>query len=183
MTTRQHGQSCGALPTTTTVLLRLPRSNWPIGKEERLAEKPREHLAFFGQAAKCEVAHTSLPIRPSKSPVTSIRREGRRGTKTASRQARICLRDGGDHPGDHDVVKPRVGCADPADGPDLPGSTFEFVLDRTSLWAYVAVTLLLRIFTLALTLFEKTHSCLRSPARRRTVLRRSSSERLIAYRC
>jgi hypothetical protein len=33
-----------------------------------------------------------------------------------------------------DVVnyKPRVGCADPADGTDLPSSTFEFVLNRTS---------------------------------------------------
>src|SRR5262249_24558124 len=35
--TRNPGRSCGALPTTTTVLLRSPRSNSPIRKEERLA--------------------------------------------------------------------------------------------------------------------------------------------------
>src|SRR5262249_16664827 len=57
------------------------------------AAKPQSRdLAFFwrtrifGQPAKCEVAHTSLPIRPSKvrSRVTSIWRpwRGRRGTET-----------------------------------------------------------------------------------------------------
>ena len=34
---RKRGRLCGALPTTTTVLLRLPRSNSPIRKEELLA--------------------------------------------------------------------------------------------------------------------------------------------------
>ena len=33
---RKRGRLCGALPTTTTVSLRLPRSNSPIRKEERL---------------------------------------------------------------------------------------------------------------------------------------------------
>src|SRR5262249_5306928 len=39
--------------------------------------------SFFGQPAKCEVAHTSLPIRPSKSGIaTSIwRREGTMAAK------------------------------------------------------------------------------------------------------
>src|SRR6516162_10873154 len=41
MTHEEAGRSCGALPTTTTVSLRLPRSNSPIRKEERLAIKLR----------------------------------------------------------------------------------------------------------------------------------------------
>src|SRR5262249_513400 len=41
---------------------------------------------------------------------------------------RIRLRDGSDHPGDADVVKPRFGCAGSADRTDLPVPTFAFVL-------------------------------------------------------
>src|SRR5262245_1710092 len=59
------------------------------GHNERLPELANAsamgffgHLAFFGQPPKCDVPHTSLPIRPSKSPVTSIRQEGARGTET-----------------------------------------------------------------------------------------------------
>src|SRR5262249_451826 len=91
---RKPGRSCGALPWTTTVLLRLPRSNSPIRKKERLAQKLRTefagtiasamgsfgHVAFFGQPARCEVAHTSLPIRHSKVCHRDICRAARRGT-------------------------------------------------------------------------------------------------------
>src|SRR6516162_8707163 len=37
MTHEEAGRSCGVLPTTTTVSLRLPRSNSPIRKKERMA--------------------------------------------------------------------------------------------------------------------------------------------------
>src|SRR5262249_52701590 len=37
----EPGRSCGALPWTTTVSLKLPRSNSPIRKEERLDQKLR----------------------------------------------------------------------------------------------------------------------------------------------
>src|SRR5262249_52989027 len=43
------------------------------------------HLAFFGQPAKCEVAHTSFPFSPSKvqhSDIYLARQEGTHGTKT-----------------------------------------------------------------------------------------------------
>src|SRR5215475_4598338 len=91
------------------------------------------HVAFFGQPPKCEVAHTSLPIRPSRSGLApSIwRQEGTHGTKTRTSSARICLRDsscgGGDHPSDHDA---QFGCAELVT--DSPSSTFAFVLRRST---------------------------------------------------
>src|SRR5262249_58950835 len=90
-------------------------------------------LHFFGQPPKCEVAHTSLPIRPSRSGLApSIwRQEGTDGTKTRTSSARICLRDsscgGGDHPSDHDA---QFGCAELVT--DSPSSTFAFVLSLQS---------------------------------------------------
>jgi hypothetical protein len=46
--------------------------------------RPSPQRAFFGQAAKCEVAHTSLPIRPSKVRHSDIYPEpgGVHGTET-----------------------------------------------------------------------------------------------------
>ena len=38
------------------------------GRTEERKLAPGPHLAFFGQPPKCEVAHTSLSIRPSKVP-------------------------------------------------------------------------------------------------------------------
>jgi hypothetical protein len=78
-----------------------------------------------------DLAQGPLPIRPSK-----VRRDeapgGVHGTETRANQVRICLRDrscdGGDHPSDHDVGGPRLGCADSAHGRGLQASTFEFVL-------------------------------------------------------
>src|SRR6516165_4398258 len=90
-------------------------------------------VAFFGQPAKCEVAHTSFRLAPLKSGMaTSIwRQEGTHGTKTRSSYARICLRDsscdGGDHPSDHDA---RFGFAELVT--DLPSSTSAFVLRRST---------------------------------------------------
>jgi len=46
------------------------------------------HLAFFGQPAKCEVAHTSFPFSPSKvqhSDIYLARQEGTHGTKTKTK--------------------------------------------------------------------------------------------------
>src|SRR6516164_7924226 len=77
------------------------------------------HLAFFGQPAKCEAAHTSPPIIPYKNPAT-WNQEGTHGTKTSYR--RDCSCNGGDHPNGHDVG--RVA--------DLPASTFAFVLGRST---------------------------------------------------
>jgi hypothetical protein len=52
------------------------------------------------------------------------------GTKTRTKKGRICIRDGsrdgGDHPSNHGVGGPRLGCADPVN--DLRASTFGFVL-------------------------------------------------------
>ena len=63
-------------------------TDWPRAKSRSVvAELPQSRdLAIFGRPAKCEIAHTSLPIRPSKvrSRATSISRprRGRRGTET-----------------------------------------------------------------------------------------------------
>src|SRR5215813_9781878 len=42
------------------------------------------HVAFFGQPAKCEIAHTSFRLAPLKSGMTTSiwRQEGTHGTKT-----------------------------------------------------------------------------------------------------
>src|SRR5262249_42202702 len=55
------------------------------GPNHRLAMGFFGHLAFFGQPPKCDVAHTSLPIRPSKlrhGDIYLARQEGTNGTKT-----------------------------------------------------------------------------------------------------
>ena len=82
-------------------------------------------MSFFGQPARCDVAHTSLPIRPSKVRHSDIYLApgGVHGTETKTSWAHICRRNGVDRPRGHDVG---VGCADHVS--DLPPSAFAFVL-------------------------------------------------------
>src|SRR5258707_11822956 len=74
-------------------------------------------------ASISEVAHTSPPIPPLRSPASN--QEGNHGTSTT--YSRMYLRDdfcgSGDHPSDHDA---QFGCAELVT--DLPSSTFAFVL-------------------------------------------------------
>ena len=87
--------------------------------------------ADFGPA-KCEVAHTSLPIRPSKVRHSDIYLApgGVHGTETKAKTSwvRTCRRDGScdgvEHPNDHGGS--RFGCARLVT--DLSPSTFAFVL-------------------------------------------------------
>src|SRR5262249_31070893 len=95
--------------------------------------------------SKCEVVHTSLPIRPSKSTAHRVvlgrvlvpwyrSQEGVHGTETRTSWARVCLPDahvclrasscGGGHPSDHGG--PRFSSAELVT--DLPAPTFAFVL-------------------------------------------------------
>src|SRR5262249_19501394 len=112
-----------------TVLLSLPRSNSPIRKEERLAIKLRTDLvpcgffdvAFFGQPAKCEVAHTYLRLFPIKIQQPG-NQEGTHGTKTSYRR-RDCSCNGVDHPNGHGVGHAELVT-------DFRSSTFAFVLGR-----------------------------------------------------
>src|SRR5262249_6416027 len=82
-------------------------------------------LSFFGQPPKCGVAHTFLPIPPSKVRHTDIYLSpaGDHGTKSKTNYARTWRRNGVDERGGHDVG---VGCAEHV--PDLPPSAFAFVL-------------------------------------------------------
>ena len=83
--------------------------------------------------SKCEVAHRSLPIRPSKSRADRSQ-GGVHGTETRTSWARVCLGDahvclrdsscGGGHPSDHGG--PQFGSAELVT--DLPLPTFAFVL-------------------------------------------------------
>ena len=84
------------------------------------------HLAFFGQPPKCEVAHTSLPIRPSKvrqGDCLSGTKRGHQGTKTSYRLDCSCT--DADRPNGHDV-----GHAERVT--DFRSSTFAFVLSLQS---------------------------------------------------
>src|SRR5262245_39309532 len=84
------------------------------------------HAVFFGQPAKCEVAHTSSPISPLKvrdGDTYLTRQEGAHGIKTSYR--RDCSCTDADHPNGHDV-----GHAEHVT--DFRSSTFAFVLSLQS---------------------------------------------------
>src|SRR5262249_23920196 len=79
------------------------------------------HLAFFGQPAKCEVAHTSLRLFPTKIRQPG-NQEGTHGTKTTYRR-RDCSCNGVDHPNGHGGGHAELVTA-------FRSSTFAFVLRR-----------------------------------------------------
>ena len=57
----------GLVLTATIILVIAPGAvTWALALIERADAVARFEIALFGQPAKCEVAHTSLPIRPSK---------------------------------------------------------------------------------------------------------------------
>src|SRR5215471_4731817 len=80
------------------------------------------HLAFFGQPAKCEVAHTSLRLFPTKIRQPG-NQEGTHGTKTSYRR-RDCSCNGVDHPNGHGVGHAELVT-------DFRSSTFAFVLRQS----------------------------------------------------
>jgi hypothetical protein len=84
-------------------------------------ELPPHYPSFFGQGAKCEVAHT---LRMAVGTRTAGARRGIHGTEIKTSEVRICRRDGVDHP---------LGC-DMGDGSaelvtHLPVGAFAFVLE------------------------------------------------------
>jgi len=93
-------------------------------------------LSLLPIRPKCDGHHRCLAVPLLHPPQhMDLAPGGRHGTETG--QARIRLRDGsrdgGDHPGDHDVggsseSRQRFGCADFAEANDLPARTLEFVL-------------------------------------------------------
>src|SRR5215471_4121202 len=80
------------------------------------------HLAFFGQPAKCEVAHTSLRLFPTKIRQPG-NQEGTHGTKTSHRR-RDCSCNGVDHPNGHGIGHAELVT-------DFRSSTSTFVLRRS----------------------------------------------------
>src|SRR5262249_14738590 len=81
------------------------------------------HVAFFGQRAKCDAAHTSLRLFPIKIRQPG-NQEGTHGTKTSYR--RDCSCNGVDHPNGHGVGQLVT---------DFRSSTFAFVLRHSDqLW-------------------------------------------------
>ena len=75
---------------------------------------------FFGQPTKCDAAHTSLRLFPTKIRQPG-NQEGTHGTKTSYRR-RDCSCNGVDHPNGHGVGHAELVT-------DFRSSTFAFVLD------------------------------------------------------
>src|SRR5262249_43121287 len=78
------------------------------------------HLAFFGQPTKCDAAHTSLRLFPTKIRQPG-NQEGTHGTKTSYRRRDFSC-NGVDHPNGHGVGHAELVT-------DFRSSTFAFVLD------------------------------------------------------